>query len=178
MVDPKPPWSVRLRLHEVQRAAPDMRLEADAAQRAAIARQLDLVELRRFAADVQVRPWLDGAEVSARWEADIVQTCGVSLDAFDTPLSGRFVVRAVPEDSPAATSAESEVTLDLDAEDPPDVLESDMLDLGAYLVEHLALEIDPFPRKPGVEFEPRPEEKPASPFVILQQLRRGPDDDS
>ena len=52
------------------------------------------------------------------------------------------------------------------------MLEGDDLDLGAYLVEHLALEIDPFPRKPGVEWEPPPAETPASPFAVLQQLKR------
>ncbi len=168
------PWSVKVRLHEVQRGPRELRLEADGDRRAAVARALDLVDLRRLAADVEVRPWLDGAEVVARWEAEVVQTCGVSLDPFDTGLQGRFVVRAVPADSPAAGSGEVEVSLDPQAEDPPDVLDGDEIDLGGYLVEHLALEIDPFPRKPGVEFEPPPAEAPASPFAVLQKLKRDP----
>ena len=39
-----------------------------------------------------------------------------------------------------------------DAEDAPDVLEGETIDVSAYVVEHLALEIDPFPKKPGAGF--------------------------
>ncbi len=165
---------MRLRLVEVQRSSPTLELEADAARRAFIAKALDLLALQRFTARVRVTPWLDGLEITARWQADIAQTCGVSLEAFDTALSGEFTVRAVPEDSPAAGAAASEINIDPEAEDPPDLLASDEVDIGAYLVEHLALEVDPFPRKPGVAFEPPPPESPASPFAVLQALKPAP----
>ena len=173
--DLEPPelWPVRLRLAEVQRSSPVLELDADPARRAAIAKALDLLALHRFTARVRVSPWLDGLEISARWQADIAQTCGVSLDAFDTALSGGFTVRAVPEGSPAAGDPASEITVDPEAEDPPDLLEGDQVDVGAYLVEHLALEVDPFPRKPDVEFEPPPAESPVSPFAVLQTLKPG-----
>ena len=95
----------------------------------------------------------------------------MSLDPFDTALAGEFTVRAVPEGSPAAGDPAGEVTVDPEAEDPPDQLDGDEVDVGAYLVEHLALEVDPFPRKPGVEFEPQTPESPASPFAVLQALK-------
>ncbi len=171
MSDTVSPWPARLRLAEVQRAAPTLMLEPDAAARAAIARTLDLVELKRFRAQVRVAPWLDGVEVEARWEADIVQTCGVSLEPFDTALSGLFTVRAAPEGSPTLGDAAAEVTVDPDAEDPPDLLEGDVVDVSAYLIEHLALDVDPFARKPGVAFEPPPDETPASPFAVLQAFK-------
>ncbi len=164
-------WPVRVRLSEVQRSAPTLELEADVACRASIAKVLDLLALQRFTARVRVTPWLDGLEIAARWNADIAQTCGVSLDAFDTPLSGEFTVRAVPEGSPAMGDPAGEITVDPEAEDPPDLLEGDEVDVGAYLVEHLALEVDPFPRRPGVEFEPPAPESPASPFAVLQALK-------
>ena len=177
MSDPASLWPVRLRLHEAQRSAPHLALEADAPRRVVIAKALDLVELARFTADVQVKPWLDGAEIAARWQAEIVQTCGVSLELLPQALSGEFTLRVVPPDSPAAViEASAEVSIEPDAEDPPDILESDELDVGAYLVEHLALEIDPFPRKPGVEFEAPAPESPASPFAVLQQLKSTPNE--
>ena len=164
-------WPVRLRLGEAQRSAPTLELAADAARCAAIAEALDLVALDRFAAQVRITPWLDGVQIAARWQAAIVQTCGVSLEPFDTALTGEFVVRVVPPDSPAAGGEASEVSIDPDAEDPPDVLDGDELDVGGYLVEHLALEIDPFPRRPGAAFEPPPEESPPSPFAALLALK-------
>jgi hypothetical protein len=71
-----------------------------------------------------------------------------------------------PEPAP-----DGEIELDLEADDPPDVLDGDVLDLGAYLVEHLALEIDPFPRKPGVAFEAPAEPAAPSPFDALKRLK-------
>ena len=59
----------------------------------------------------------------------------------------------------------------LDAPDPPDVLASDEIDLVGYLVEHLALEIDPFPRKPGAEFDYKPDVAEESPFAVLKRLK-------
>jgi uncharacterized metal-binding protein YceD (DUF177 family) len=164
-------WSVVLRLADVQRNSPVLELTADAAQRAALAARFDLLELKRLSAEVRLAPWLDGAEIRARWGADIVQTCGMTLEPFDTALSGDFTVRVVPADSPAAANVEEEVAVDPEADDPPDVLEDDAIDVAAYLVEYLALEIDPFPRKPGVVFEPPPEERPPSPFAVLQSLK-------
>ncbi len=169
-----PLWPVSVRLAEVQRSSPRLELNADATCRRAIAKALDLLELERFDATVELTPWLDGVEIRARWSADIAQTCGISLDAFDTALSGEFTVRAVPPDSEAAASAEAELTVDPEAEDPPDVIDGEEVDVGGYLVEHLALEVDPFPRKPGAEFEPPPEESPASPFAVLKGLKPDP----
>jgi uncharacterized metal-binding protein YceD (DUF177 family) len=164
------PWSVTVRLSEVQRASPTLSLSPDDAQRATLAHVLDLVELTRLSAEVRLTPWLDGAEIRGRWSADIVQTCSVTADPLPATLQAEFTVRAVPADSPAAVADESDVAVDPEADDPPDILEGDQIDVAAYVVEHLALEIDPFPRKPGAEFEPPPEERPASPFAVLKTL--------
>jgi hypothetical protein len=101
-----------------------------------------------------------------------VQTCGITLDPFESALSGDFLVRAVPAGSPNAPTEETaEVEFDVAAEDPPDVLTDERVDLAAYVVEHLALEIDPFPRSPGAEFEPPAAQPESSPFDILRALK-------
>ena len=169
------PWSVTIRLGEAARsteANPTHRhLVADDATRPAIAKALKLVRLDRLEADLDLSGWFDGVRIDGRWRADITQTCGVSLEDFDTALSGEFTVRAVPEGSRHALPPETELEIDVDAEDPPDVLESDAIDLAAYVVEHLSLEIDPFPRKPGAVFEPPAPEVERSPFAALLKLK-------
>ena len=45
--------------------------------------------------------------------------------------------------------------------------------LAAYVVEDLALAIDPFPRKPGVEFEAPDAPGEPSPFAVLAKLKGG-----
>jgi Large ribosomal RNA subunit accumulation protein YceD len=165
-------WSRKVALHEVGRGGLDLVLETDADQRAAIARDLGLDGLSALTAEARLRPWLDGVELSGRFSAEVTQVCGVSLEPFSQTLSGALDVRIVPSGSANASDGEAEETeLRLDAPDPPDVLEGTAIDLAAYVVEHLALEIDPFPRKPGVEFTYAPPTEDLSPFAALGKLK-------
>ncbi len=169
-------WNTPLKLHEVVRGAVAVRLEPDAAERAQIAKALGLQSLPALSAQLTVKPWMEGVEIAGRFDAVVEQLCAVSLDPFETPLSGEIELRAVPVGSPQAPEPTGgEVDYDPDAPDPPDVLETDTIDLAAYVVEHLALEIDPFARKPGAEFEHTPEPEPESPFAVLKTLKgKGP----
>ena len=164
-------WSVTVPLHALDRGPVHRRLEPDESERARIAAQLALPGIEALAADVTVSPWLDGAEVTGCWSARVVQECGVTLEPFATDLTGDFSVRAVPAGSVNAPSEDPEVTVELDAEDPPDVLHAPEIDIAALLVEHVALELDPFPRAPGVDFEPPAPERPISPFADLAKLK-------
>lgn len=165
-------WDKPLRLHELARGPVTLRLEPDEAERAEIARRLGLQSLPRLTAEVTVKPWLDGAEVRGRFQAVVEQVCGVSLDPFEQAVEGEIDARAVPAGSPHAASEEGgEVELDPEAPDPPDELAGDALDLAAYVVEHLSLELDPFPRKPGAAFDYQPRAEEESPFAVLKKLQ-------
>lgn len=165
-------WTRPIRLHELGRGAIRLTLEPDAAERAKIAGDLGLESLPMLRAEVTVRPWLDGAEISGRFRATVEQLCSVSLEAFEQPLEGEIDVRVVPAGSANAPGESAhEVELELDSPDPPDVLEGDAIDVAGYVVEHLALEIDPFPRKPGAEFDYKSPTQEASPFAVLKNLK-------
>jgi hypothetical protein len=171
-------WPETIRIGEAARFTPSAPLKrhlaADAATRARIAKRLGLVALDRLEADLALCGWFDGLRLEGHWSADIVQTCGVTLEDFPSTLSGDFDLRVVPPSSLHAMGGdEAEVEIDFEAEDPPDVLEADLVDLGGYVVEHLALEIDPFPRKPGAEFTPPQEAAELSPFAVLKKLKSG-----
>lgn len=173
MID-APPWSHVLRLSQVQRAPQTIDLAADEAARTRIARWLDLPSIGRLEGRVELKPWLDGAELKGRWRAELEQTCGVTAEPLAASPSGSFVLRVLPADSPHAPTAESDVAVDPEADDPPDVLEGEDIDVAAYLVEQLALELDPFPRAPGAEFTPPEEVAEPSPFAKLAALKREP----
>ena len=168
-------WPQTAPLADLVRSRPEnpyrRRLVADGAARAAVAKALDLVALERLEADLTVRGWFDGVTIDGRWKARVVQICGVSLEPFPSDLEGEFTVRAVPSGSPHAPDADAEIVIDLEAEDPPDILDGDTVDLGGYVVEHLALEIDPFPRKPDAVFEPPEATMERSPFAVLRTLK-------
>ncbi len=78
--------------------------------------------------------------------------------------------------APAESAGGGEIEIDLEADDPPDLLESDVIDLSGYAVEHLSLDLDPFPRKPGAEFVTPADDADLSPFAVLKAFK--PRDDA
>lgn len=165
-------WARPLKLRDLAHGPVRLRLAPDATERAAVAKLLGLQGLPAFTADVTARSWLDGVELTGQFEAVVQQICGVSLDPFDAEVEGEVEVRAVPPGSPHAETLDGgELELDPAAPDAPDLLEGDEIDVAAYVVEHLALELDPFPRKPGAEFDYRPDETEISPFAALKKLK-------
>ena len=175
-----PPWLETIRLGEVSRpgagGAVERRLAPDGATRAKLARFLDLERLDALEATLRLTPWFDGARLDGHWSAKITQLCGVSLEPLASDLSGDFVLHVVPPGSKRGPAEPiSEVVIDLEADDPPDVLDSDVIDLAGYVIEHLVLEIDPFPRAPEAEFNPPEAERESSPFAKLAAWKGGND---
>lgn len=160
-----------VRLGELNNGPVRAAVAADEGERAALAKDLDLVGLSRLSADLEVRPWADGAEVEGKLVAEVTYECGVTLDPYDATITTNVFMRFVPRGSPNAPEEAAEIELDLEADDPPDVLQGSEIDLGAIVAEHLALSLDPFPRKPGAEFEPPAADEPESPFAVLKALR-------
>lgn len=164
-------WPGLVRLSELDRGPVVRRIAAGPEIRAGLARQLGLDGLDRLEAEVEVAPWLDGANLRGRFDAAVRQTCGVTLEPLESELSGAFELKLIPEGSPNAPAEPEDAVLDPEAEDPPDLIEGETIDLGALVVEQLALEIDPFPRKPGAVFDAGPQESPASPFAVLKDFK-------
>ena len=167
-----PCWPRMLNLHELGAGPLRINLEASADDRAAIGRQLGLESLGSLTAQITASTWFDGAEIVGSFSADVEQICGVTLEAFHQKVAGEILVRVVPTSSPHAQLPESgDLELDPDAPDAPDILVNDAIDVSGYVVEHLALELDPFPRKPGATFEFEAPTTEMSPFAALQALR-------
>ncbi len=166
------PWPCEVPLARVDRGDVALRFELDADQRKAIAKQLGLVRLEAFSSEVYLSSWMDGAEVSGRLSARVIQTCSVSADDFEDSIEARFTVHVIPANSEHAPAEEGgELGLDPEADDPPDVLVGEVIDVSGYVLEHLALELDPFPRKPGAVFENPLPSAEISPFAALKALK-------
>ncbi len=166
------PWS-HLLPWATLRSGGNLTLEADAATRARIADFLGLEGLARLTAALNYRPWLDGAEVSGRLTGAATRTCGVTLDPLEEKIDESFDLRVVPEGSANAPAAEAELTISLEEEDPPDTAPAPGVDLGDYVVEALALALDPFPRKAGAELDLPLSSASISPFAALKSLKTG-----
>jgi uncharacterized metal-binding protein YceD (DUF177 family) len=122
-----------------------------------------------LAAEASVRPWRgDGVRVTGTVRAAIRQPCVVTLEPVETAVEEAFDVRLHPDVEESAS-----VEVDPEAPDPPEPLASDLVDVGAIALEHFVLGIEPYPRAPGVAFEPVVEdgEEEPSPFAALAALK-------
>lgn len=165
MSTPQLPYSEPVRLHQIGSGV-KRTLTPDAAARARIARALDLASLDAVEAEVNLVPTAAGWTLSGRVRAELAQTCGITLEPLPLTIDEAFSVQlAEPGDE---ESDEIVITLE---DESPDVVEDGQIDLGQYVVEQLALHLDPFPRKPGAEFVQPPEPTEISPFAVLKQLR-------
>ncbi len=143
----------------------DVIVEANEAERAAVAARMGLVSIGLLTCSFDLRRPIAG-EIAATGtlRAEVVQTCVVSLEPFATSLVEDFEVRFVPE------GTESE-ELDLEAVDEVPYA-AGVLDLGEATSEQLALALDPFPRKPGAELPEDAGKAAEGPFAALQRLRQ------
>jgi uncharacterized metal-binding protein YceD (DUF177 family) len=146
---------------------------ADAEARAVLADTLGIPEVKAVAADLLIRPARGSAfQIRGTLEADVVQTCVVTLAPVEQHVSEEIDVTLVPAEVPG--DAGEKVLVDPLAEDAPEIFHRGRIELGAIVAEHLALGLDPYPRAPGVEFEPHVEEEAAdrvSAFAALDRLK-------
>jgi hypothetical protein len=177
-VTPSEPLSRPIAVDALPRDGQVVRIEADAAERAALAALNGLPEIASFAARLDVKRASRGAvRVTGAVRAKLTQVCVVSLEPFETTVEEPIDVRFAPaagERAPHRRSGD-EGAFSIGDEDEPDRIVDGRIDLGALAAELFALALDPYPRKPGVAFGPMAvESAPASPFAGLKGAA-GPD---
>jgi hypothetical protein len=152
-------------------------IEASPAEREALASLYNLPAIALLTATLHIEPsGSGGARVTGAVHGEVTQICVVSLEPFAATVDEAVDVQFAPqaeEDSNRRTARET-LTLSLADEDDPDPMIDGKIDLGALAAEFLALGLDPYPRKPGVVFEPPVEAAHNSlPFASLRgRLRR------
>jgi len=175
MTAPKLEFSYPVRVNEIGKAGLEFSIEADEAERAAIAKRLGVESVEILKANVLAKRWRrTGARMIADIEVRMTRRCVVSLEEFEAPINERFEVLYVdPSDDIAIAPSEGELVLDPVSEEPPEILETGSFDAGEAVVQHLVLGLDPYPRKPGVEFAEIAEEpQKTSPFAVLSGLKK------
>jgi hypothetical protein len=139
-------FSRTVRLDEIPPGGFDVRIEADAAARAAIAARLAIPEVKRLTGEFVLQRTADGFALRGRIDAALSRICVASLEPMDEMIAEDFDIRLAQ--TPLADRQDGEVDLDADAPEP---LDGDALDLGEILVQQLALAMEPYPRKEGAK---------------------------
>lgn len=122
-------------------------IEADAAERTALARRFGLVAIDRLTAEVTLSPDGEAVLANGALSASIVQSCAVSGEDLPVEISEPLALRFVPErDQPAEIDEELD-----DAELDEIPFAGRHFDLGEAVAQSLALAIDPYATGPAAE---------------------------
>jgi uncharacterized metal-binding protein YceD (DUF177 family) len=150
-------------------------IEADEAERAALAKRFELIAIERLAGDFTIRRDAAGIVVEGRVAAALTQACSITDDPLPATIAEPVALRFVPE----GEAGQDEVELD---DGDLDVIPYDggAIDLGEVAAETMALALDPFPRGPGAEAVLRDagvlseeEAKPLGPLAGLKDKLAG-----
>ena len=181
--EPELPLQIYFNLENLGSVPAMVPVRADPAVLKALAEYLEVLAVEDLQGMLSVRRWRKhGAMVEGVVTARIVQECVVTLEPVPLPVREEIRVRFLPVSKrhPAENTAD-ETIIDPLADDPPEPFDGRTLDLGALVLEHLALGIDPYPRAPGAAVPQKftsaslePEVRP-NPFQILARLRGKPD---
>ncbi|MCR6632184.1 MAG: DUF177 domain-containing protein [Magnetospirillum sp.] len=170
-----PEFSRPVRVDHIPATGLSLELKAKPEERKALAERFGLQSLDSLEATVTLQALAGGAVIrlDGHFVARVVQTCVVTLDPVPAQVEEEF---SLSFSADAAEDAD-DIELSLEEEDPPDPIVGGIIDAGEAVAEHVALTLDPFPRKPGIAFDgaetkPAEEEKKPNPFAVLAQLRK------
>ena len=168
-------FSREVRLDTLGSTPRALSIEADAAERAALAQRFGLLTLDLLSADLSLSSDDDGASLTGRFHARAVQACvasGVPVPAaIEEPIAILF------RNAPADARPDEEIEL---GESDLDVMfvEGGAIDVGEAVAQSLALALDPFPRAPEAEAALKQAgvigEEEAGPFAALAALKGKP----
>ncbi|MGB0631887.1 MAG: YceD family protein [Alphaproteobacteria bacterium] len=141
---PAPEFTRIFDLEELDDAPRQIDLTASDDERALLAKRFDQQSIGRLTANL-VLVWLEPGKVlsvSGRFEADVVQTCVVSLESVPASLD---------EEINLIFATNIEESADIVDPDEAEPLEGEAIDLGELVAEELSLALDPYPRRPDID---------------------------
>jgi uncharacterized metal-binding protein YceD (DUF177 family) len=145
-------------------------IDADAQERAALAKRFDLIGIERLTGKFTIRRDAAGIVAEGRVAAAVTQACSITGDPLPATVDEPIALRFVPEQD----AGQDEVEL---GDSDIDVIPYDggTIDLGEVAAETMALALDPFPRGPNAEAKLKEagvlSEEQAGPFGALAALK-------
>ena len=145
-------------------------IDADAQERAALAKRFDLIGIEKLTGKFTIRRDAAGIVAEGRVAAAVTQACSITGDPLPATVDEPVALRFVAEED----AGQDEVEL---GDSDIDVIPYDggTIDLGEVAAETMALALDPFPRGPNAEVVLKEagvlSEEQAGPFGVLAALR-------
>jgi uncharacterized metal-binding protein YceD (DUF177 family) len=174
-----PEFSRPVSVHSLPGDGLEIEVRANGAERAALAERFGLRSLEVLTAEARLRETDEEGTylLHASVHAELTQSCVITLKPVRSVIDTAF--DRLYGDTEGSVDDEVIIVLSEEGEDRPEPLVDGAIDVGEAIAEQLGLEIDPFPRLEGAEFEGYAtdgEELPArqgsGPFAKLAELRK------
>jgi hypothetical protein len=168
-----PEFSRLVPLERIRAAGLTITVEANAAERAALAARLGIPALFMLSCRFRLLPGrAHSVAAEGALRARVRQVCVVSLEEFEAEVAEDFLLCFVPAGSPTGSSTDSD-SAELDPDSIDEIpYKGEMIDLGEAAAEQLALALDPYPRREGEELPAEVDQTVEKPFARLARLRR------
>ena len=174
-VSPKSPVSFEVHVGRLPQKGRTVTIDADLAERTALANEHGLLSVEAWCAELLVAPWKrNGVKVSGRVTAAITQACVVTLDPLEAHIDEAVDGLFLPEDSKLGRQGfgdAGEILIDADGPDSPETFSGDTVDVGALAEQFFGLAIDPYPRKQGAELDSTGDDAAPAESEFQQKLR-------
>lgn len=193
MTLPQSEWFYPFHVENIPSAGKTVKMVAEADDLKAIAKRLDVLEVKSLSAELRLTLQNGGytVNINGHFKAEIVQECVVTLQPVADTLEDDFEAwyadheKAIPfnraKHNQKAMEEGDEVQI-LEEKDDPEALIDGQVDLGEVVIQFLSLSVNPYPRAEGVvaDEEPQPIEvtKPIAggtlrpnPFAALKNWR-------
>lgn len=168
-----PPLSVVYDLSDLSEAGAEITVAATPEQRAQLAKWVKVDSVEKFEGLVSLKR-LSATRFAYRAEisADVIQSCVVTLEPVPSHLALEIDRSLLLVKLPRRGVAGPQEVFPA-SDEGPEQIEDTRYDIAAPLLEEFSLAIEPYPRAPGVVFNPpADEDSTRSPFEALKSLKR------
>lgn len=144
-------------------------------ERVTLAKALGLAAVDSLTANYRLAARAGGIiVVTGEVKAAIRPVCVVTLEPFTLTVAEPVDLRFTDPENTRRRPARPDAAETESEDDPPDVIENGVIDLGKVTTEFLSLAIPPYPRAPGAAFAGKEEAVAVThPFAALKALKDG-----
>ena len=139
-----------INMKRVSASGESVEIIANESQLTKLAEHLGVLNVENMKANLALKQGpANGVVISGEVFVRVEQTCSVTLDPLYSDIQSEFTRAFVPETQSKNFKPEivdGEMVFDPEADDLPDIIAGDLINLWDVLIEEMNLEIDPYPR--------------------------------
>lgn len=176
MENTKPEFSREIEAADIESKPRIERIDATPEECAALAKRFNLLKINLLRAQLNMKREQGGdvLKVAGTLEADIVQSCVITLEPVPAHITAPFEAYFTEKKLPSRNDPDYEIG---EADYEPDEIVNGKIDIGELVAQHLSLEMDPYPKSPNADLKEilksrgLDSDESRSPFDVLKTIK-------